>query len=171
MNVARTKCMIKSWLCAYDGINNAAEFFEHGWSVQLPKIRQKTGQDTAKDAKNGKWSSYTFVLHLHYIPETKKRRAQYMMPCSWKSGSPEKGQLWRNGRVTACLADSFLWPGLLAMFGLAGTVSTPLLDVTVTVLVLWTFCLTHSMHHSERCKVSSETVVSVTIQRMFFRNL
>jgi len=25
-----------------------------GRSVQLPKIRQKTGQDTAKDAKNGK---------------------------------------------------------------------------------------------------------------------
>ena len=34
------------------------------------------------------------------------------------------------------------------------------------VLVHLTFHLLHSMQHSERCKVRSESVVSVTIQRM-----
>jgi len=151
-------------------------FLNMGGLFNYPKYGKRQGKTQQKMRKMA--NEVVILLYCIYITYRKLKTetrwmtvTQYMMPCSWKSGSPEKGQLWRNGRVTACLADSFLWPGLLAMFGLAGTVSTSLLDVTVTVLVLWTFCLTHSMHHSERCKVSSETVVSVTIQRMFFRNL
>jgi len=59
------------------------------------------------------------------------------MSCSWKSGSPENGRLWRNGVDSSycCLARwaraRFLWLDFLAMFGVADTVRTPLLDVTV----------------------------------------
>jgi len=81
--------------------------------------------------------------------------------------------------------EHFLWPGFLALFGLAGTVSTPLLDVTVTarfhltvcamnstkaVLVLPTFCLPHTMQRSECCEVSSECVVLVTVQHTLVQN-
>jgi len=69
------------------------------------------------------------------------------MSCSWKRGSPEKGQLWMNGSY-CCLARSahahFLQPGFLAMSSLAGKVSTPLLDVTVAIRFRLTVCARNS---------------------------
>jgi len=101
------------------------------------------------------------------------------MSCSWKSGrpSPERvscermAELLLPGSLSACaFFGPAFWQCLASL-----AVSTPLLDVTVAVrfrltvcarscvLVLLTFRLPNSIWHSERCKVRSERVVSVTV--------
>jgi len=55
--------------------------------------------------------------------------------------APKRASCDGNGRVVAAwFVQCFLCCGFLAMFGLAGTVSTPVLDVSVAVRFCWTLC-------------------------------
>ena len=55
--------------------------------------------------------------------------------------APKRASCDGNGRVVAAwFVQCFLCCGFLAMFGLAGTVSTPVLDVSVAVHFCWTVC-------------------------------
>ena len=109
-----------------------------------------------------------------------------MISCSRKNGSPEKGPLWQKWY-------SSLLPGSRSLAWLCGNVQPHwhsqhtiarryyrcsfLLDCVCQelakscILVLLTFHLPHSLQHSECCKCRSQSVVSVTMQCIFFAGL
>ena len=87
----------------------------------------------------GLWYTVSFVFSEE--PQTLQQRDRVLE----KVIAPKSASCDGNGRVVAArLVPCFLWYGFVSMFSLAGTVSTPLLVVTVAVHFCQTVCARNS---------------------------